>query len=894
MTFATKRRVRARLALLMVVAMLLSLVPSTGVMAAEPHSTTTEAKVPSLRILFSASYYAKNNPDVYAAFGDNPYLLYQHYINYGIPEGRQYLSPVLDVRAYRAGNPDLEEAFGDNWEQYLWHFMNYGVYEVAAGLRAPRGVILNVTEYLRGNPDVWRMTGGNLLAAMENYVTSGMPLGSWVNAQYTAGPAIAHDSNVTSNTTSNNSNSGNNGGNGGNGGGNKPNPTPDKPTPPPTVDPDPPIVDPDDPVEHEHTKDSFNEDGSCKTEGCDYTLADFQRACKMDHSAIEIGHFCLVCGAEGTNDPTEEHTKDSLHTKNSFDENGVCARGCGLTLAEFQAACTEDHEVLHIGQICSNCNYEGTLPHAKDECPNKENHEYGEDCDLCDYAGECQEDHSAIYTTKTCKVCGEHGTKICDVDHAEIFEGMFCEECGAEGTKERPEICENEANHGALHDGQNCPGCGYAGEVDHAWDKDNHENVLNTDTCSTCGGAGTKEPPHAHDWSDKDGVCKTCGEACKEAHVAGEECRICGYTKPADRICTEADHAKVACGSKCPNCDYTASAHNYSGGVCTRCDTQCSNWDNHAELKCGAKCADCDYTDPVGHQYENGQCKVCGTHCTIEDCPDKDGHADIACGSTCTTCGTAMPGHSYTETDGAWICTRCGGTCPHSFHEGACSWCGATCATETCPNAESHDDLQVGEKCLACNYVKSEGEKPTEHVHDWENGTCKGEGECSGCDNASGHDDIVKGEACGTCGLPGEKVVAYTSDNCPNRDNHADTEGYSCDTCGYKAKTESGTEGGEGTGESGTDAGEDPTKDGTTGGTAGGGNSGDEDGAEGANGLPDALPAEIVVADDTKLEIEPDPDDGDEEDETTGGDDNNEDEQQDSDAENTDKEAATS
>lgn len=275
-----RKRLRARLALFLVAAMLLSLIPSTGVMAAEPttNSSTMETKVPSLRILFSTEYYLQNNPDVRAAFGDDPILAYMHFSQYGIKEGRQYLTPILDVYAYRAGNPDLKEAFGNDLEKYLWHYINYGAQEIAMGLRAPAGVIFDPVKYLNAHPDLLAETGGNLLAAMEHYVTSGLPVGNWVNAQYTAGPAIAHsnESTGTDNSSSsvssdagNNNGNGANDGNSGSGGSSKPKPpVPDKPEEPP-VDPIDPPVDPVEPVvpEHEHNRDSFNEDGSCKVEG---------------------------------------------------------------------------------------------------------------------------------------------------------------------------------------------------------------------------------------------------------------------------------------------------------------------------------------------------------------------------------------------------------------------------------------------------------------------------------------------------------------------------------------------------------------------------------------------------------------------------------------------------
>ena len=78
--------------------------------------------------LFDAEYYAKENPDVVAVYGNNPEKLYQHYMNYGIKEGRS-LNSLFDVKSYRDRYSDLKDAFGDNWSLVLNHMLTYGLYE---------------------------------------------------------------------------------------------------------------------------------------------------------------------------------------------------------------------------------------------------------------------------------------------------------------------------------------------------------------------------------------------------------------------------------------------------------------------------------------------------------------------------------------------------------------------------------------------------------------------------------------------------------------------------------------------------------------------------------------------------------------------------------------------
>lgn len=49
-------------------------------------------------VMFDAEYYAQNNPDVVAVFGNNPDLLYQHYVTVGMQEGRLGVAPNDNIQ----------------------------------------------------------------------------------------------------------------------------------------------------------------------------------------------------------------------------------------------------------------------------------------------------------------------------------------------------------------------------------------------------------------------------------------------------------------------------------------------------------------------------------------------------------------------------------------------------------------------------------------------------------------------------------------------------------------------------------------------------------------------------------------------------------------------------
>lgn len=121
-----------------------------------------------LRDIFDAKYYADSYADLKEAFGYDENLLYNHFITYGLQEGRN-MSPVLDVAAYREAYEDLRAAFGDDWEAYVNHFLSYG-----AGEMRERGVLFNPVIYVDAYPDIKAAYGDDLLAIIRHYLTFGI------------------------------------------------------------------------------------------------------------------------------------------------------------------------------------------------------------------------------------------------------------------------------------------------------------------------------------------------------------------------------------------------------------------------------------------------------------------------------------------------------------------------------------------------------------------------------------------------------------------------------------------------------------------------------------------------------------------------------------------------
>lgn len=76
--------------------------------------------------VFDANYYYSAYADLQSAIGNDGNALLQHFIAYGMQEGRRG-NAEFDVRAYMANNPDLIQAFGsEDLKSYYLHYISYG------------------------------------------------------------------------------------------------------------------------------------------------------------------------------------------------------------------------------------------------------------------------------------------------------------------------------------------------------------------------------------------------------------------------------------------------------------------------------------------------------------------------------------------------------------------------------------------------------------------------------------------------------------------------------------------------------------------------------------------------------------------------------------------------
>lgn len=83
--------------------------------------------------IYNFEYYLNRYPDIKSVFGNDEKAALNHFIIYGMKEGRS-AQANFDVYFYRSSYPDLEAAFGDDLMSYFYHYINYGMKEGRMGI----------------------------------------------------------------------------------------------------------------------------------------------------------------------------------------------------------------------------------------------------------------------------------------------------------------------------------------------------------------------------------------------------------------------------------------------------------------------------------------------------------------------------------------------------------------------------------------------------------------------------------------------------------------------------------------------------------------------------------------------------------------------------------------
>lgn len=139
--------------------------------------------------VFDAAYYADRYPDLKAAYGDNDSALLQHFIQYGMAEGRQG-SSQFDVYSYKNLYPDLRAAFGNNLKSYYMHYISSGKAEgrKATGVNTLQkpittyngidySAVYDYNYYLKKHSDLAKIYTNDDIGLLAHFVNCGMSEG---------------------------------------------------------------------------------------------------------------------------------------------------------------------------------------------------------------------------------------------------------------------------------------------------------------------------------------------------------------------------------------------------------------------------------------------------------------------------------------------------------------------------------------------------------------------------------------------------------------------------------------------------------------------------------------------------------------------------------------------
>lgn len=140
--------------------------------------------------VYDFNYYVEHNSDLYAVYRNDPYSALQHFMNYGMNEGRQ-ANAVFDVKSYRNRYQDIRQVYGwNNLKAYYDHYRLYGKNEGRNALNCPTlqnglhtffGVdfspVYDYNYYIKNNPDVYNAYNGDETQVFIHFLTAGMKEG---------------------------------------------------------------------------------------------------------------------------------------------------------------------------------------------------------------------------------------------------------------------------------------------------------------------------------------------------------------------------------------------------------------------------------------------------------------------------------------------------------------------------------------------------------------------------------------------------------------------------------------------------------------------------------------------------------------------------------------------
>ena len=147
--------------------------------------------------VYDFNFYQSKYGDIKAAFGDDDVATLEHFVNYGMREGRQ-ASSSFSVNSYKNRYADLRVAYGSNLKNYYLHYINYGRREgrvttgcetqIVAANTVYQGknysTVYDFNYYIQNNRDVLNAYGYDENKVLEHFVNYGMKEGRQAKADF--------------------------------------------------------------------------------------------------------------------------------------------------------------------------------------------------------------------------------------------------------------------------------------------------------------------------------------------------------------------------------------------------------------------------------------------------------------------------------------------------------------------------------------------------------------------------------------------------------------------------------------------------------------------------------------------------------------------------------------
>lgn len=147
-------------------------------------------------VVYDYNYYISAYPDIKNAFGNDDEAVLEHFITYGMREGRQGNSS-FNVTSYLKQYEDLRRAFGSDLKSYYLHYINYGRYEGRQGIGCDvlqnaitsyNGIdysaVYDYNYYINTYDDLRRAFGNDDAAVLKHFVDYGMNEGRQAKAEF--------------------------------------------------------------------------------------------------------------------------------------------------------------------------------------------------------------------------------------------------------------------------------------------------------------------------------------------------------------------------------------------------------------------------------------------------------------------------------------------------------------------------------------------------------------------------------------------------------------------------------------------------------------------------------------------------------------------------------------